>query len=273
MAELDVNGQTYYFEVAGTGPPLVLLHGFTGSGANWQHLVPLFAERYRTITIDLLGHGRTSAPPDPHRYGMAEVAADVAALLDAVAAQPVHLLGYSMGGRLALFMAVTAPERVRSLVLESSSPGLDTEEGRAARRQRDSALADSIEREGIPAFVGKWEKLPLFASQNSLRESIRHALRQQRLRNRAPGLANSLRGMGTGRQPSLWGRLDQLNAPVLILAGAQDEKFAAIGRRMAKLLPDARLEVVPEAGHTIHLEQPQEFSSRTLACLQEQRLQ
>lgn len=270
MAELVVNGETYYYQIAGSGPPLVLLHGFTGSSSNWRHLLPLFAGRYRAIAIDLLGHGQTGAPQNPQRYRMDKVATDVVELLAALTAEPVHLLGYSMGGRLALFLALAAPERVRSLILESSSPGLETEAGRAARRQQDHALADSIEREGIDAFVARWEKLPLFASQQALPESTRQALRQQRLQNRPQGLANSLRGKGTGEQPSLWDRLNELTLPVLVLTGALDEKFTAIGQRMIQRLPAAQLEVIAGAGHTVHLEQPELFGERVLAFLAKQ---
>jgi 2-succinyl-6-hydroxy-2,4-cyclohexadiene-1-carboxylate synthase len=187
--------------------------------------------------------------------------ADLLALLDHLGLERTDLLGYSLGGRLALQFAVAAPDRLRRLVLESASPGL---EGAAERRRRqadDAALADRIERDGLEAFVEFWERLPLFASQASLPDEARRRQRALRLQQRTNGLANSLRGMGTGAQPPLWSRLGTLPTPSLLVVGALDQKFLALGQQMAARLPDARLAVVPAAGHAVHLEQPAIFAS------------
>lgn len=270
MPAQTINGVTYHYLMrAGDEDgraPLVLLHGFTGSATNWRPLLPAFAH-YRTIAVDLLGHGRSAVPPDPERYRMDRVAADLVALLRALDALPCHLLGYSMGGRLALYTAVHHKTAVRSLLLESASPGLEHAAERQQRRGSDEQLAAFIEREGIAAFVQRWEALPLWASQAQLPEATRAQLRQQRLRNRPQGLANSLRGMGAGQQPPLWAQLPGLAMPVLLLAGVLDEKFVAIGRRMAAQLPAATLHVVPGAGHTIHLERPHTFTTAVLDFL------
>ena len=135
---------------------------------------------------------------------------------------------------------------------------------RRQRREQDNNLADFIEREGIAAFVARWEALPLWASQAQLAEEVRVQLRRRRLQNNPVGLANSLRGMGTGRQPSLWGHLAVLDVPVLLLAGELDNKFVAINRKMARLLPRATLQIVPGAGHTVHLERPLLFLQDSL---------
>ena len=250
----------YHYDEAGRGPALLLLHGFTGSSKNWQPLQAALADDYRVIALDLPGHGRSAAPADLARYTMPAVATDIGALLDRLQSGPAHLLGYSMGGRLALYLALSAPARWRSLILESASPGLAPAAARAERRARDEALAAWIEAEGIEAFVDRWQALPLFASQRHLPEKVRWAHRNRRLRNRPGGLADSLRGMGTGRQPSLWPRLAKLSLPLLLIAGALDEKFVTIARKMARALPAGscppRLEIVPEAGHTVHLERP-----------------
>jgi 2-succinyl-6-hydroxy-2,4-cyclohexadiene-1-carboxylate synthase len=267
VATQRLNGARYAFDEAGSGPPLLLLHGFTGSAANWRPLLPAFAAHFRVIAVDLLGHGRSAHPSDPARYRMPLAAADLLALLDALAIERAHLLGYSMGGRLALYTAVRFPQRVASLILESSSPGLATQAERAARRAQDEALADWIEAHGVAAFVARWEQLPLWASQARLPDEQRAALRAQRLQNSPAGLANSLRGLGTGAQPSLWPRLPDLTLPVLLLAGALDAKFVAIGRQMAAVLPRARLEIVPDAGHTLHWERPLAFSRLALDFL------
>lgn len=248
-------------------PPLLLLHGFTGRGEGWGDLaVPVAAAGYRVIAPDLPGHGG-NLPVEAAEYGMARVAEALADLIDHECGGAVHLAGYSMGGRLALYFALAFPEKVRSLVLESASPGLATETERAARQASDHALAARIEAEGIPAFVAFWESLALWQSQVRLAEDVRQRLRRQRLQNSATGLAHSLRGMGTGTQPSLWDRLSSLTVPTLLLAGAEDAKFAAINRQMAAQMPNARLVVVPEAGHTVHLEQPERVVAELLAAL------
>ncbi|MDT8305349.1 MAG: 2-succinyl-6-hydroxy-2,4-cyclohexadiene-1-carboxylate synthase [Anaerolineae bacterium] len=246
---------TYGYVEQGEGEALLLLHGFTGSSASWQRVLPELAEQYRVIAVDLLGHGVSDAPSDAARYRMVPVAADIAALLDHLEVARAHLLGYSMGGRLALYLALLLPARWRSLILESSSPGLATPEERAERAARDEELAAFIEAEGIEPFVDDWEQLPLFASQQSLPAAIQAKQRRMRLRNRPAGLAGSLRGMGTGVQPSLWARLGELALPTLLLAGALDEKFVGIAQKMARVIPGATLAMVPDAGHTIHLEQ------------------
>jgi 2-succinyl-6-hydroxy-2,4-cyclohexadiene-1-carboxylate synthase len=179
----------------------------------------------------------------------------------------VSLLGYSLGGRVALHVAAAHPERIAALILESASPGLADPAERAARAASDETLANAIERDGLAAFVDRWEKLPLFAGQSRLPEAARAELRAQRLRNNPVGLSNSLRGLGTGAQTSLWDRLNQMRARTLLIAGELDEKFADIARAMAGALPNARLAIAPEAGHAVHLEQPQAFDSLVLDFL------
>lgn len=262
-----VDGLRYRVTEWGVGEPLLLLHGFTGSGATWQPLAARFEERYRVIAVDLPGHGATDAPPDDARYRMERVVADLAHLLAVLEATPAHWLGYSMGGRLALYATVRLPAHVRAAVLESASPGLATAAERQARREQDEALARRIEAEGIAAFVDYWEHLPLFATQ--LRLPAQHLAEQRaaRLLNSANGLAGSLRGMGTGSQPSLWDSLAGLTIPGLLLVGELDEKFAAINRRIAETWATAELEVVSGAGHAIHLERPDAFAALVLDFL------
>lgn len=264
VVELTLNGIRYAVRTAGRGASLLLLHGFTGSSANWQPHLPVLSADRRIIAPDLIGHGRSHAPADPNRYAMPRAAADLIALLDELDVAQTALLGYSMGGRLALYTAVHHPDRISHLILESASPGLPTAAERQARQQRDDALADWIETNGIEAFVDRWEALPLWASQAQLPAAKRQTLRTQRLQNDPAGLANSLRGMGTGVQPPLWAALGQVTLPVLLIAGALDEKFVAINRQMAQQLPNARLEIVAGAGHTVHLERPSFFQQVVL---------
>lgn len=267
MPELQLNGARYHVSVEGRGAPLLLLHGFTGSGASWRGHFPALTPQRQVIAPDLLGHGRTEAPADPARYAMGPCVADVIALLDQLGLGAVDVLGYSMGGRVALSVAAAHPARIRRLVLESASPGLATAEERAARRAADEALAARLEQEGLEAFVDAWERLPLFASQAQLPAPVRAAVRAQRLAHTPAGLANSLRGLGTGAQPALWDRLPDLRRPVLLVAGALDAKFVGLAQAMAARLPLAELRVIAQAGHTVHLEQPEAYAEAVLRFL------
>jgi 2-succinyl-6-hydroxy-2,4-cyclohexadiene-1-carboxylate synthase len=261
---VSLRGAAYNVVTTGSGPPLMLLHGFTGCADSWAHVRPGLAARFKLIVPDLPGHGRSASPPDPARYGIERCVEDLIAILDFLDVARTHLLGYSMGGRVALAAAIEHPRRFASLILESASPGLATEPERQARIASDNELADFIERQGVEAFVARWERIPLFSSQERLPAAVRAGLRAQRLANNRTGLANSLRGIGTGVQPSLWDRLGELRMPCLIAAGEQDGKFADIARRMAAAIHRARLATVAYAGHTIHLEQPEKFERLVL---------
>ncbi len=263
--DIVFNGVSWHAEIEGpaeaTGT-LVLLHGFTGSAASWgDHPGALATGGLRVIALDMPGHGESDAPADARRYAMEYCRADIIGALQALGVREGEaiLLGYSMGGRIALYTAFAG--FFRALILESASPGLASAAEREQRRQQDETLAERIEREGVAAFVDYWEQLPLFASQQALPAATRAALHRQRLHNRAAGLANSLRGAGTGAQPALHERLAKLNLPVLLIAGELDEKFRAIAQQMAWMLPQAQLAIVPGAGHTVHLEQPAIFDA------------
>lgn len=263
---VQVNGVQLGVEQRGEArkghPTLVMLHGFTGSAAGWgPQLDTLAAYGLRVIALDLLGHGQSDAPDDPQRYAIDCCQQDILAALQelGVSKGQAILLGYSMGGRIALYTAFSG--FFRALILESASPGLKDPTEREQRRVSDEALAASIERDGVQAFIERWEKLPLFASQRTLPPECRGALRRQRLQNRATGLAQSLRGVGTGVQPSLFARLPTLHIPVLLIAGELDTKFTTIARHMVRALPQAQLRIISGAGHTVHLEQPEEFVS------------
>ena len=256
---LDVDagdGLVLHVERAGGGAPLLLLHGFTGSGESWAPLLPALAACRTTLAADLPGHGRSSAPDDPARHALPRVADDLARVLDAAGAGRAAALGYSLGGRAALHLAVRHPRRVAALVLVSASAGVHDPAERAARRAADAALADAIERDGVPAFVDRWEQLPLWASQAALPAAVRARLRTQRLANSAPGLAGSLRAAGPAADPVPRDRLAALALPTLVVAGALDAKYVALGGELAAAIPGARLAVVPDAGHAVHLEQP-----------------
>lgn len=243
--------------------PLVLLHGFTGSADSWRILRPELEKHYPILTPEIVGHGQAPIPDAVSAYTMEAESARLLATLP----EQFYLLGYSMGGRLALYMALHSPQRIKALILESTTAGLQTEAERAARRQSDEALADRIEREGLEAFVNYWESLPLWASQTQLSPATRQNLREQRLRNQVKGLAHSLRGMGTGAMPNLWNNLPNLVIPVKLLVGAFDTKFVSLNQAMQTQLPQADLTILDGAGHSVHLEQPAKYKKLVLEFL------
>lgn len=226
---------------------LVLLHGFTQTGRSWEAVrEALGSQRYTAHAPDLRGHG-DAARARPITFDA--IAADVLGLGDG----PFALAGYSMGGRLALHVALAAPVRVTRLILVSTTAGIADASARADRRAADEALASRTETGAIADVAAAWGAQPLFAGQSPEVRATAHA---DRLRNDPAGLAASLRGVGTGVMVPLWDRLGELAMPVDVVAGARDEKFVDIGRRLAERIPDARLTVVPEAGHALPLEAP-----------------
>jgi 2-succinyl-6-hydroxy-2,4-cyclohexadiene-1-carboxylate synthase len=249
--------------VEGQGTPVVLLHGFTGGCESVTDLAQRLSARHRVMRVDLVGHGQSDAPRERSAYTMEACTLQLAAVSAALAPQ-AHWLGYSMGGRAALAFALRYPARVRSLLTLGASAGLRSAEERAARIRDDEALADTIERDGVEAFVDHWMALPLFASQARLGARSLAESRAQRLSNRPHGLANSLRGMGTGAQPPLHDSLARLAVPACFAAGEADAKFYAIAADLAALAPRGEARTVPGAGHAAHLEEPAAFAALAL---------
>ncbi len=255
--KLSQDGLQWHLELVGAGPPLLLLHGFTGNLQSWQPLVPTLASHYTLLMLDLIGHGASDAPTDPMQYSFDRCIAAILGLLDRLGWERTAILGYSMGGRIGLLLTATVPKRIRCQILIGASPGIDDPVERAARLASDEALAGRIEREGLEWFVDYWMAQPIFASQHRLPADIRAAQRAQRLVGSAHGYANALRGFSVGRQPSLWATLPTITIPTLLISGELDPKYCDIAARMAALMPHARHIVVPDAGHAVHLEQPQ----------------
>ncbi|WP_181349503.1 2-succinyl-6-hydroxy-2,4-cyclohexadiene-1-carboxylate synthase [Thalassobacillus sp. CUG 92003] len=253
---VTVNQTHYWVEVAGTGQPLVLLHGFTGSHRTWEGLS---WPGIKTIMVDLPGHGCTKVERESP-LTMEECCQELMQLFQHLHLDSFYLLGYSLGGRTALSYALLYPEKVKGIVLESASPGLNTLQEREERQQKDERIAAMLESEGIGKFVDFWENLPLFDTQKAMPRAKQAKIRQERLWQDAEGLAFSLRGMGTGRQPSWWESLNELSHPFLLIAGEQDQKFLGIGQAMEERFRHAYLEVVPSAGHAVHVEKPDIFA-------------
>ena len=226
----------------------VLLHGFTQTSRSWDRYIDLLQPEQSIVRVDAPGHANSTS-----------VTADLPTTATMVTQQSglADYIGYSMGARLALHIALLHPTSVRRLVLVSGSPGLRSPNERSARVQSDEMIAREIAEIGVDKFVEKWLSGPLFAGLTSTPADIR-----DRLRNTSAGLASSLRLSGTGSQESLWERLHELNMPVLLVVGSNDDKFRQIGDEMKNTIgANADLTVINNAGHSVHLEQPQNFQS------------
>jgi 2-succinyl-6-hydroxy-2,4-cyclohexadiene-1-carboxylate synthase len=226
---------------------LVLLHGFSGTHRAWDGVIAeLDPQRYRPLAIDLPGHGEAIKLDGPITFDSC-----VAAVL---AQSPEHfaLCGYSMGGRIALHVALAAPERVTRLVLISSSPGIEDSGERTERHDADRRLADELEAIPFEDFIERWRTQPLFAEEPP---TVGLLARADQRRNRPHALALALRGLGTGDMEPLWGRLADLPMPVTVVAGERDAKFRALGERMAELARDGEM-VLIDGGHGLPLESP-----------------
>jgi 2-succinyl-6-hydroxy-2,4-cyclohexadiene-1-carboxylate synthase len=231
----------------GTGPRVVLVHGFTQTLRSWDPLAARLATRRSVARADLPGHGGSAAV----RLDLVETTA----ALSVVGGEAAYV-GYSLGGRLCLRLAVDRPELVTALVLLGASPGLADPTERAARRKADEALAAAIERDGTEAFLERWLTAPLFAGLRPTPADL-----AARRANPPEGLAAALRLLGTGIQDPLWDRLGELACPVLLVAGAEDPKFAVLAGRMTNAIgPSAEVALIPGAGHAAHLERPEEVA-------------
>ncbi len=269
MTGFELDGLRWEVRSRGDGVPLLLLHGFTGRGTGWAGHATAFARRFRVIVVDLPGHGRSGIPADPRRASIERSADDLAMILRALSESPAHVIGYSLGARIALRLAVAHPGSVRRLILESPSAGIADPVERAARVAGDDARAARLERDGIEAFVAEWEREPVFASHAGMPQAHRDRLHADRLRNRPAGLAASLRGAGQGVMEPLYDRLLDVAAPTLVIAGALDKAGRDRAESIATAIPHARLEIVRTAGHTPHLETPTIFRTLVTEFLEE----
>jgi 2-succinyl-6-hydroxy-2,4-cyclohexadiene-1-carboxylate synthase len=241
--------ETLHAEAWGQGDPVVLVHGFTQSGRTWREIATDLATGHQVIALDAPGHG-----------GSSEVVTDLpggADLMAAAAPNPAAWLGYSMGGRYALHVALRHPRLVRRLVLVSTSGGIDDDAERESRRKSDEVLAHRVLAEGLGPFVRWWLERPLFSTL-----SAEAAAMESRLDGTPAGLASSLRHAGAGAQEPLWDQLGELAMPVLVVAGALDVKYVnQAGRLVAAIGSNAELAVLPGAGHACHMERPEAFWS------------
>lgn len=238
-------------------PPVLFLHGFLGAGVDWLRIAFEFGTQYFCLFPDLPGHGKNITLSLTTPLNFDTLNDGLLTLLDHFQLPQTHLVGYSLGGRAALSFAVHYPERVTTLTLESASPGITDPGERRARAAEDDRRAETIRAAGVEAFVEHWYTLPLF---RSLRNHPRLAEIMARRKANHPGwVAKAIRALSPGRQTPVWDQLSLLDMPVLFVAGALDEKYTQVGRQLAVQVPQCRLEIIPQAGHNVHLEKPETF--------------
>jgi 2-succinyl-6-hydroxy-2,4-cyclohexadiene-1-carboxylate synthase len=236
----------------GAGPRVVLVHGFTQTGASFDALTGALADRFEVVAVDLPGHGRSGAIAVS---GLREAAARLGE-----AGGPATYVGYSLGGRIALTLALTDADLVDRLVLVSTTAGIEDGAARAERRRADGALADRLDPPSgsgidLEAFLAEWLTSPLFAHLEPQSQGL-----EARRENTPAGLAASLRAMGTGRQEPSWDRLGTLAMPVLAIAGERDSAYVAHANRIAGLVSNGRAEILPGVGHAVPFEAPEAFA-------------
>ncbi|MEW6492458.1 MAG: 2-succinyl-6-hydroxy-2,4-cyclohexadiene-1-carboxylate synthase [Cyanobacteriota bacterium] len=251
--------QFHYSLIGNTDKPVILfLHGFMGDRNEFNEVTSLLNHQFCCLTVDLPGHGKTRVIGGEECYTMPNTAQALMHWLDQLNVKECFLVGYSMGGRLALYLTLHFPHRFPKVVLESASPGLKTEGDRRERIQRDFELAEKLEVNDFKPFLLNWYNQPLFASLNNHPDF--EYLIVNRLKNNPLKLAKSLRNLSTGCQPSLWEKLQENKNNLLLLVGEYDAKFIAINSEMARLCQSAKLKIVSNCGHNIHFENPKLFA-------------
>lgn len=267
--ELTVNNVSYNLVLHQQNPSLpclLMLHGFMGSGRVFSHLLPRLSSFCNPVTLDLLGHGDTGAPPQAERFSLEYQLEDLLGVINALAPSNLFLHGYSMGGRLALRFALEHPSLISGLILESTNYGIEDEEQQKRRLKLDEQRAKSITND-YDAFLNEWSKLDLFDNGLPVPTDLHEHYRKiQSLQNPA-AMAKSLRGFGTATMPSVKDRLHQLDRPVLLLAGAEDPKYRGIMNEMETLIPNSKFYIIRNAGHRIHLEHPLAFLDQLKAFI------
>jgi pimeloyl-ACP methyl ester carboxylesterase len=249
MPKLDRDGVNIYYEVHGSGPPLLLTHGYSSTSAMWQGQIEALSRHHKLVLWDMRGHGQSDYPDDPSAYSEALTVGDIAALLDKGGAASAIVGGLSLGGYMSLAFYRAHPERVRALLIIDTGPGFKKDEARDAWNKRSYETADRFEREGL-------EGLKLASRERS---SVTH--------RDASGLARAARGMLTQRDAGVIETLPHIKAPSLVVVGADDTPFLAASDYMAAKIPGARKIVIPAAGHAANIDQPQAFIDAVLPFL------
>jgi 2-succinyl-6-hydroxy-2,4-cyclohexadiene-1-carboxylate synthase len=240
-----------------------------GSGIDWRESIDRLSQKFYCVAVDLPGHGRTQVHGSINDYTMDSFSRTFAVFVKKLNLQKSVLVGYSMGGRFALFLSVYFNSLWSAAIFESTTPGLRQEKQRLERRAKDAKLIKKLKKESLETFLKAWYKQPLFES--ILKVKKFDLILKQRLNNDPEELIKSLKMMGVGEQPSLWNACGKINFPVLLLAGEFDRKFCNIIRDMKSVNQDFQVKIIDKAGHNVHVEQPEAYLQQVLQFLNSNR--
>src|SRR5437016_3846470 len=249
MPKINRDGVQIYYEVHGSGPPLILTHGYSSTSEMWQGQVEALAKQHKLVLWDMRGHGRSDYPADAGAYSEALTIADIAALLDAIGTERAIVGGLSLGGYMSLAFYRAHPERVRALLIIDTGPGFRKDDARDAWNKRAFETGDRFEREGLAVLkAGSPE-----------RSTVTH--------RDALGLARAARGLLTQRDARVIELLPNIKVPSMVVVGADDAPFLAASDYMAAKIPGAKKVVIAAAGHAVNIDQPQAFIDAVLPFL------
>lgn len=248
MATLNRNGVNLHYVDEGSGPAVLLTHGFAASSRMWEGQIAAFRDRYRIIAWDMRGHGDSDSPADPAEYTEPATVADVAAILDACGVERAVIGGLSLGGYMSLAFNLAHPARTRALMLFDTGPGYNNPRGREGWNQFAIRRAEAFETRGLASLGDSAEV-----------KAARH--------RSAEGLAKAARGMLTQRDASVIQSLAAIDKPALVLTGADDKQFLAAHGYMSENIPGATGVLIDDAGHAANIDQPAAFNAAVEAFL------
>lgn len=257
--DIFINAEKYERTVSSNY--IMLLHGFTGSANDWDFLIDELNPKYNIITIDLIGHGKSSSPMQPDYYSGDEISNQINHIINFFNLKKIILLGYSMGGRAALTFADKYPHIIKGLILESAAPGIENEILRDQRTIEDTKLSEYILNNPLEKFIDYWMNLDIFLTQKNLPLDKLKFIKQQKLKNNKIGLSNSLKEFSAGKMIPLFDKIKNLNSKTLLISGGLDKKYIELNFQMENLFPNAKHVIIKNAGHNTHLEQPETFIS------------
>ena len=253
---IEIENIKYHIEVKGEGKPIICLHGFSENLSTWEFIE---LDGHQLILIDLIGHGKSDKPKPCKYYSLKVMLKHLNKLIFKLGLKKYSMLGYSMGGRIALAYALTYPKEIEKLILENASYGEEGFLNRLKRRRNDLNLAKSIEGNGIEWFNQYWSDLSIFKSQRRLSKAIIKEISERRLLNEAQALSNTLKGTGQGKFPCLKSKISKLSMPILYISGEYDEKYEAVGKNFEKLNRNIKHVVINGCGHNTHIEDTNAF--------------
>ncbi len=261
-AQIDNYALAYHLEGDASHPAILFLHGFMGDRLEFEQAIAVLSKQFYCIAIDLPAHGLTDVTDQHHSFTMQSTASAVIKLLDLFNIDHCFLVGYSMGGRLGLYLTLHFPQYFHKVILESASAGLLTTQSRGDRLVKDHQLATELEKDdfNFRLFLENWYQQPIFATLRSHPNFWQ--LLERRLNNSPIKLAKSLRNLSIGLQPSLWEMLSKNQVPLLLLAGSLDPKFVQINQQMEQTCKFAKLEIMPNCGHNTHFENSDLFAKK-----------